>query len=142
MIVKWKGKVKAGVATDQPFAFWDMLPTLLHVAKLPTPRETDGISLMPTLIGLPQKQQHDFLYWEVHETGSQQAVRQGDWKAVRTAPGKPLELYNLKNDKGETRNVAAQHPDVVKRIEGHLSTARVKSTYWPLRAAPKKSAKR
>jgi arylsulfatase A-like enzyme len=112
------------------------------VAKLPTPRETDGISLLPTLIGLPQKQQHDFLYWEVHEFGSQQAVRQGDWKAVRTAPGKPLELYNLKNDKGETRDVAAQHPDVVKKFEGHLSTARVKSTYWPLRAAPKKSAKR
>ena len=142
MIVKWKGKVKTGSVTDQPFAFWDMLPTMLHVAKLPTPRETDGISLMPTLIGLPQKQQHEFLYWEVHENGSQQAVRQGDWKAVRITPGKPLELYNLETDKGETRNVAAQYPNVVKRFEEHLTVARVKSTYWPLRAAPKKSAQR
>ena len=53
-----------------------------------------------------------------------QAVRMGDWKAVRPKPGAPLELYDLGRDVGETSNVAAAHSDVVARIEAYLKTAR------------------
>jgi arylsulfatase A-like enzyme len=53
-----------------------------------------------------------------------QAVRMGDWKAVRLKPGAPLELYDLARDVGETRDLAAAHPDVVARIESYLKTAR------------------
>jgi len=53
-----------------------------------------------------------------------QAVRMGEWKAVRPVPDGPLELYNLKQDIGETTDVASKNPRVLKRIEEYLRTAR------------------
>ena len=73
------------------------------------PSNIDGQSVLPTLLGKTQKP-HEFLYWEFHEKGSKQAVRMGDWKAVRLAINKPLELYDLKTDAGEKNNVAAVNP--------------------------------
>ncbi len=97
------------------------------------PADTDGISLLPTLLGRPaQQRKHEFLYWEFHEGGSIQAVRMGRWKAVRPF-GKPLELYDLQTDRGETRNIADDHPDVVAKIEKYLTTARTESKFWPLK---------
>ena len=69
-------------------------------------------------LGRGEQQSHPFLYWEFHEGGSKQAVRMGDWKAVRPRFGGPTELYDLKADVGEQNSVAAKHPDVVARIEG------------------------
>ena len=63
----------------------------------------------------------------------------GDWKAVRPAPGAPLELYHLKTDLGEKQNVAAQNPEVVAKIETYLKTARTESERWPLRTAKEES---
>lgn len=48
----------------------------------------------------------------------------GQWKAVRLRPGAPLELYNLREDIGESTNLAADHPEVIARIEAYLKTAR------------------
>ncbi len=93
---------------------------------------TDGISLLPTLLGRPGQKKHEFLYWEFHEGGSIQAVRTGRWKAVRPF-SKPLELYDLQTDIGETRNVADNHPDVVAKLEEYLTTARTESQFWPLK---------
>ena len=88
---------------------------------------------MPTLLGRPGKQkQHKFLYWEFHEQGSKQAVRMGDWKAVRFGPEGKLELYNLKDDIGEKRNVAASNPEIIAKIEDYLKTARTKSQFWDI----------
>jgi arylsulfatase A-like enzyme len=131
-IVRWPGQIAPGTTSDFPWAFWDFLPTACELAKVPLPYglKIDGQSIVPTLYGKPQKP-HEFLYWEFHEKGSQQAVRTGDWKAVRKV-GDKLELYNLKTDHGETNNVAAAHPDEVKRIEEYLSTARTESEEWPL----------
>ena len=92
--------------------------------------------MLPTLLGQEQTNQHAFLYWEFHEAGSKQAVRMGDWKAVRLELGKPLELYNLKNDIGETRNVADQNPEIVSKIDTYLKTARTESPKWPLKPPP------
>src|SRR5207237_111292 len=78
------------------------------------------LSLVPALLNTGQQKQHEFLYWEFHEGGSQQAVRTGDWKAIRTRPNAPLELYNLATDLHEDHDVAARHPDVVARVEGLL----------------------
>jgi hypothetical protein len=78
---------------------------------------------------------HDFLYWEFHEKGSQQAVRMGDWKYIRRATtGAPeRELYDLKSDLGEAHNVLAQHPTVVAEIEKYLKKARIESKQWPIK---------
>jgi len=133
LIARWPGRIKAGVVTDHVSAFWDFLPTLAELAGAPSRAGTDGISLLPTLLGRPEQQKrHEFLYWEFHEGGSIQAVRMGRWKAVRTF-GEPLELYDLQTDTGETRNVAGNHPDVVAQIEKYLTTARTESKFWPLK---------
>ncbi|HJU63357.1 MAG TPA: arylsulfatase, partial [Candidatus Binatia bacterium] len=142
MIVRWPDKVKAGTVSDQVWTFWDFLPTAAEIARTNAPPNIDGISILPTLLGQKQTNQYQFLYWEFHEKGSKQAVRMGDWKAVRLEPGKPLELYNLKNDLAETKNVADKHPDVVEKIEAYLKTARTESERWriktPAQAATEK----
>ncbi|HVY70592.1 MAG TPA: arylsulfatase, partial [Verrucomicrobiae bacterium] len=135
-IAWWPGHIKPGSVSDSVGAFWDFLPTAAELAKAKPPEQTDGISLVPVLLGEEPKQRHDFLYWEFHENGSKQAVRMGDWKAVRLEPGKPLELYNLKNDASETNNIAASQPAIVARIEGYLKTARTESETWPLKSPP------
>lgn len=135
LIARWPDRVPAGSVSDHVCAFWDYLPTFAELAGAQAPPGLDGISLAPTLVGNPADQRkHEFLYWEFHEgDASKQAVRMGEWKAVRLAPGKPLELYNLVRDIGETENVAGGHPDVVARIEECLNTARTKSEIWPLK---------
>jgi hypothetical protein len=60
-------------------------------------------------------------------------VRLGDWKAVRHAPDAPVELYNLKTDLSEQQNVAAEHSDIVKKIENYLKSARTESELWPIK---------
>ena len=141
MIARWPGKIKAGSVSEQVWSFWDFLPTAAEIAGVKPPANIDGISVLPTLLGKEQTNQHEFLYWEFHEKGSKQAVRMGDWKAVRLEQGKPLELYDLKSDLAETRNVADKQPDVVAKIETFLKTARTESPRWPLKttqdAAPK-----
>ncbi|HMJ88500.1 MAG TPA: arylsulfatase [Candidatus Acidoferrum sp.] len=138
MIVRWPGQIKAGAVNDFLWALWDFLPTAAAISRSTNalPKNIDGMSVLPTLLGKEQKP-HEFFYWEFHEKGSKQAVRMGDWKAVRLAIDKPLELYNLKVDLGETNNVAAAHPEIVARIEAYLKTARTPSEKWPLALAPR-----
>ena len=103
------------------------------LAGVEAPRGLDGISVAPDLLGRPQRKR-EFLYWEQHrfdqktqklrEEAMVQAVRMGQWKAVRLRPSAPLELYNLRKDIGESTNLAADHPEVIARIEAYLKTAR------------------
>ena len=139
MIARWPGKIPAGVTSEQVWAFWDFLPTAAELAGVKLPGGIDGLSFVPALLGKKQTNQHEFLYWEFHEKGSKQAVRMGDWKAVRLAPGAPLELYNLKTDLGEIHNVAASQSRIVAKVEAYLKTARTESEHWPFKAAEKAS---
>lgn len=133
MIARWPGKIKAGAVSEQVWAFWDYLPTMADLTGQKAPTGLDGISILPALLE-GKAIEHPPLYFEFHERGFTQAARIGDWKVVRLAPGQSLELFNLKADLAETRDVAAQHPDVVKRFEDYLKTARVESELWPVRA--------
>ena len=136
MIVRWPGRIKPGAISDQVWAFWDFLPTAAAIAGTKPPSDIDGISMLPALVGKRQKD-HDFLYWEFHENGFSQAVRMGDWKAVRLGPDKPLELYQLKTDPAETENVAASNRGIVKKIEQYLASARSESKDWPVKKEDK-----
>ena len=82
----------------------------------------------------------DFFYWEQHEGRPLQAVRFGDWKAVRNGPSAAIELYDLKGDSGETTDVAKTHPDLVARAEKLMREARVDDPNWPL-VEPKAKAR-
>lgn len=141
MIVRWPARVPAAKVSDQAWAMWDVLPTLAEMARAKTPPKRDGISMLPTLVGGAQTNQHEFLYWEFHEGGSRQAVRMGDWKAVRPAVGKPLQLYSLKKDLAEKTDVAGENTNVVNRIEEILKTVRTESALWPLKPAPEPEQK-
>ena len=131
-IARWPGKVKAASRCDHISAFWDILPTFAELAGAEEPKGIDGISFAPTLLGKPQTK-HEYLYWEFHEGSSKQAVRMGDFKAVRRAPSRPIELYNLKSDVGEDNNIASRHPDIVARAEELFDKSRTDVDIWPLK---------
>jgi arylsulfatase A-like enzyme len=130
MIVRWPGKIEANTVSDKVWAFWDFLPTAAHLAALNPPKNIDGTSIVPTLLG-DAHEEHEFLYWEFFERGFQQAVRYGDYKALRLKQNEPLELYRVTKDLKEMTNIASQHPQVIKHIESYLETARSPSPYWP-----------
>jgi arylsulfatase A-like enzyme len=132
MIVRWPGRVPAGVTSGAAWYFADVLPTLADVAGIRPPANIDGISVLPALLGTPQKTDERFLYWEFLAGKFQQAVRWRHYKAIRPAPGEPLELYDLRNDIAEQNNIAAKRPDVIARIEQFLKTARTDSPNWPV----------
>ncbi len=133
LIARWTGRIKPGV-TNQPIAFWDMLPTLADLVGHPSPAGIDGLSFLPTLLGKGVQRQHEYFYWEFHERGFAQAVRQGNWKAVRQSGKSQVELYDLATDLGETRDVAAANPAVAKKLLAYMGTARTESKDFPIRA--------
>jgi arylsulfatase A-like enzyme len=140
-MARWPGKIKPGSTSDQVWAFWDFLPTAAELAGVEPPKGIDGISMVPALLGQPQRN-HEYLYWEFHERGFSQAVRMGDWKGVRLGTRQqPVELYDLKTDMSETKNVAAAHPDVVKKITEIMQSARTDSKEFPVSETPRSKKK-
>ncbi|MGH7944721.1 MAG: hypothetical protein ACREF9_06910, partial [Opitutaceae bacterium] len=103
--------------------------------------KTDGISIVPTLLGKPGQKRHDFLYWEAagaSQSVTAQAVRWNEWKAIRVRAAGEWQLYNLKTDEQETTNVIAQHPDVMQKINAIIAAEHTPERTYE--AAPKESA--
>ena len=94
MIARWVGTIPSGRVSYHEWAHWDMLPTLTELGGAKTPTGIDGMSMARALKGQTQPPQ-EFMYWEFHERGFQQAVRTGHWKAVRLKKDAPLVLYDL-----------------------------------------------
>jgi arylsulfatase len=140
LIVRWPGKIKAGTVSEHACYFPDLMPTLLELtgAQKSIPQGIDGLSFAPTLLGRAEDQKrHVFLYWEYPSDGGQQAVRLGDWKAVRRNLNKGTlrtELYDLKEDVGEKHDVADRHAEVVEKIEKIMKDQHVPSQVFPIKA--------
>jgi arylsulfatase len=122
-IASWPGTIAAGTTNDHISAFWDYLPTFAELAgaELPATQQTDGISMVATLTGKGEQEQHPYLYWEFPETGGQQALRMGKWKAVileqnRDNTDKAMQLYDLSTDLREQNDLAPQYPELVDSI--------------------------
>ena len=134
MIAYWPGKIKAGSVNEHIGAFWDFMPTFASLIDQKSPENIDGISILPTLLGQGGQQQHPYLYWEFHELGGRQAVRMGKWKGVKynvlDRNKTSLELYDLEKDPGETKNLAATHPDVVKQIDQFIKEAHTENQFF------------
>lgn len=147
-IVRWTGRIEPGSVSHRVTGFEDWLPTLLEIvgAETSIPKDLDGISFAPTLLGRPQAER-PFLYREFPAYGGQQCVRVGPWKAVRqnlfprgkyktaakTAAIKS-ELYNLANDPTESNDVAAEHPELLAQLEKLLRQQHTPSPHFPLPA--------
>ena len=140
LIVRWKGHIPGNTTSTFVSGFEDWMPTLLELAGATDalPKNADGISIAPTLLGKTQEAR-PFLYREFHGYGGQQAVRVGDWKLIRRnllgRPKKPAapttELYNLGNDPSEKENVAAANPEIVAKLGRLLSEQHVPSKEFP-----------
>jgi arylsulfatase A-like enzyme len=134
-LARWPEKIRPGTTSGHISAFWDMLPTFCELAKVDTPTDTDGISMLPSMRGKTQKE-HDYLYWEFTERGGKQALRKGDFKAIRLDvtknPDAEIELYNLASDLGETKNIATRYPETVQEMRTLFRKARTKSGAFPL----------
>jgi len=133
-LARWPGVVPAGRVSDEPWAFWDFLPTAAELAgaKLPPECRTDGRSLVAFLKGGPAPRR-DYFYWELHETQKPlQAIRFGEWKAVKNGLAASTELYRLADDPGEKTDRAAQHPEVVAQAESLMKSARSDDPNWPM----------
>lgn len=153
MMVRWPGHIQAGTVSNQPCYFPDFFPTFAKLAGLtdleesvrgllrqkmetdyfaPTKESvTDGVDLMPAFKGkkLPSR----MLYWEQFpKNGLSQAIRFGNWKAVRMNLNQAWMLYNLKTDPAETTDVAAQNPKIIARISAYATNARRESPCWPV----------
>ncbi len=138
-LARWPGKIQRGSTSDLVSDFADMFPTYAELIGATTPAGLDGVSIFPTLIGDPKRQEkREVFYWEA---APQQAIRVGDWKAYRPAPDKPIQLYDLANDIGETTDLAAKHPEKVTELEIKMAASRTDHPDFPLqsKSKPKKS---
>jgi arylsulfatase A len=135
MVAYWPSTITPG-KTDHISAFWDVMPTLASIAQQNIESPIDGISFRPTLLGEEGQQEHDYLYWEFVEQGGKQAVRKGNWKAVRLGvkenPHAPIELYDLIGDPAEQHNVAADFPDLVQEMAALMQEAHVPNPVFAL----------
>jgi len=140
-IARWPGRIPAARVSDEPWAFWDFMPTAAQLAgtKLPPSFTPDGLPLVSFLEGGPAPKR-EYFYWELHEAQSIQAVRFGNWKAVKNGPSAQIELYDLNTDPGEKKNLAAEKPELVAKAESLLKSARKEDPNWPMRAIRRRPA--
>ncbi|WP_231615764.1 arylsulfatase [Novipirellula artificiosorum] len=121
-VVKWPNHVTPGSVTDVASYFPDWFPTLCNLAGAPLPRQQhlDGMDLAPVLVGKEPPKREELMIWDFHNYGGLVAIRDGKWKAVRRNLLKdptPWELYDIGQDREESRDLAADHPEVIKRLE-------------------------
>jgi arylsulfatase A-like enzyme len=139
-IARWPGFIPAGRASDNVCCFWDFLPTAAKLAAVAPPERIDGQSIVPTLRGIRQSRS-DYLYWEVPGRKElAQAVRLGNWKAIRGGLGQPLELFDLATDPYETKDRSAAEVAVVHQIESILQSARTESSDYPIHSLTRPKA--
>ncbi|MBX7132955.1 MAG: arylsulfatase [Fimbriimonadaceae bacterium] len=137
----WPDRIKPGQVSKHVGAFWDFLPTVADLLRVPM-LTTDGVSFLSTLTGRGRQKTHPYLYWEFHSGGGLQALRKGDWKAVRRQvkknPQGPIMLFDLGNDIGESTDIAKKHPKVVAELDRLMQKARTRSVVedWNFGARP------
>ena len=127
-IARWPGKITSGQVSDVVSVQYDMMATLCDIAGVEAP-PNDGISLWPALSGQGKVTPRDYLYFEFPERGGQVAIRFQKFKGVKTGlknnPNSTWQLYDLESDTKEEYDIAAQHPDILQKMDSI-----VKSEHW------------
>jgi arylsulfatase A-like enzyme len=133
-IAWWPGKIAANSRTDHLSAFWDVYPTFAELTGQEIHDSIDGISFLPTLLGMEGQMEHKYLYWEFHEKNGRQAIRKGDWKLVRYDVFSPekttTELYNIAEDPSESMNLAGENQEITESLLRLMDGARTESTVF------------
>jgi arylsulfatase A-like enzyme len=133
-IAWWPGTVKAGKTSDHVAYFGDFFATVCDLTGGKSPKNLDSISFAPTLTGKGRQKKHEYLYWEFYEQGSRQAVRFGNWKAIREPMlTGDVKLFNLAKDLREEKDVAAENPKLVARAVKYMDEAHVNDPRWQVR---------
>lgn len=139
LVAKWPGHIQPGSQSARIGAFWDLMPTIAEVAGVPAPSDINGLSLLDAMEGKSAKQP-DYLYWEFPAYGGQQALRKGNWKAIRQNMQRKnnpdplkIELYDLSTDPGETNDLASKYPDRVATFARLMQQARTPSAKFKMR---------
>ena len=131
--IAWGANVQRKVS-DEPLANWDFLPTVAEIVGANAPNQINGVSFLDVLQKTKHPTKHESLYWEFHERGFDQAIRKGNWKAVRrSSNNSKLELYDLSKDYSENNDVAQQNPTKVKEMEMLFAKERVESPDYPVK---------
>ena len=134
LIARWPGTIKAGSKSDHISAHWDLMATVADLAGTKPAKAHTGISFAPTLLNKGKQAHHEYLYWEFYERGGKQAIRMGDWKAVRLnrhkKPNAPWEIYDLSKDPGESNDLARQQPQLQKQFTHIKSAARTENKFF------------
>ena len=115
--VRWPGKIKAGLVTEQVVITMDWTATILALGKAKVQRTTtpaDGIDLLPLLTGKTDSIERT-LYWRMSQRSKQKAIRSGEWKYLQDNSGEYL--FNLRSDPGEKTNLKQQHADIMQRLK-------------------------
>jgi arylsulfatase A len=90
------------------------------------------------IIGKANQRQHDYLYFEFPSYGAQQLLRMGDWVGVRqnlmNNPNAPIELFNLREDIGQGDDIAAKHPDIIRKLQDLMKHSHTPSKQFPFAA--------
>jgi arylsulfatase A-like enzyme len=124
-IARRPGYVPAGKVSHEVIAFWDMMPTFAELAGTEAPADIDGISVAAALRGEAVQAPREYLYWDYGHNREtyHQAIRMGDWKGVRHGQGGRVEIYDLSKDSAEAHDVAAEHAEIVCKIEQLMRAA-------------------
>lgn len=136
-VVKWPGSVAPGSVTDTASYFPDWFPTLCNIAGAPLPsqQQLDGIDLAAVLKGQAPPPREELMIWDFHNYGGLVAIRDGKWKAIRRNLLKQptaWELYDIQADKQESRDLAAEHPEIIKRLEAEYLKTRTVEPDFPV----------
>ncbi len=134
-LISWPAKLKPGVY-EQPVISLDFFATSVAQAggAMPSDRKMDGVNLLPFLTGENKAAPHETLFWRSQGPGGNYAARMGDWKFVRLGKNAP-ELYDLRSDIAESKNIASEHADVLAKLEAAVA-AWDKETIAPVFAGP------
>lgn len=130
-VAKWSGQIKPGIVYDKPISSLDIFATVAGVSssKLPA-RQYDGVNLIPYLSGQNTAEPHKILYWR---SGTNKAIRKGDWKLVLNLKDNISALYNLKSDKNEIKNLAVVNVEKVTELKQDLTAweTTLAQPLWP-----------
>ena len=113
------------------------MPTIAEAVGIKIPEQCNGLSFLPVLFG-EEANKHQYLNWEFHKVGNQesdfrQAVRIGNFKAVRYGVHVPIKLFDLSKDIAEKNDIADQHPELLERVKGIFKNDRTQNSAFPYR---------